>query len=80
MCTGAELLLAAGSAAAGTVASALLSPKTPSMPDPEAERRKAEATATQNATAKLAASRKAMRDNSLLTGAGEGTGRTTLGV
>jgi hypothetical protein len=47
-------------------------------PDPAAERAAAEASATQDANARIALQRKAMRENSLLTGAG--TSRATLGV
>lgn len=51
--------------------------------DPAAERAAAEAAATQQANARIAFQRKAMRDNSLLTGGGQaaaGAGRTSLGV
>jgi hypothetical protein len=51
--------------------------------DPAAERAAAEAAATQQANARIAFQRKAMRDNSLLTGGGQaaaGAGRSTLGV
>ena len=90
MCTGLEIaaLIGTGASVAGSV---LNKPKAPAMPDPAQERAKAEADAAQKANAKISMQRRAMRDNSLLTGAGEGTlgapaarpggaGRTTLGV
>ena len=51
--------------------------------DPAAERAAADAAATTQANARIAFQRKAMRDNSLLTGGGQSAasaGRTTLGV
>lgn len=51
--------------------------------DPAAERAAAAAAATQQANARIAFQRKAMRENSLLTGGGTamaGTGRSALGV
>lgn len=90
MCTGLEPLLLAG--AGGFAASKLLAPSAPAaQPDPAAERAKSEAEAQQKANAKISMTRKAMRENSLLTGAGSGTlgapaaapaasARTTLGV
>jgi hypothetical protein len=45
--------------------------------DPAVERANAEAKATQDANARIALQRRAMRENSLLTGGG---GRATLGV
>ncbi len=51
--------------------------------DPAAERAAAEANATSQANARIAFQRKAMRDNSLITGGGmaaAGSGRTSLGV
>jgi hypothetical protein len=73
------------------MASSILKPKTPATPDPAAERAKAEAEAAQKANSKISMTRRAMRDNSLLTGAGSlggqasqpgapAAGRTTLGV
>lgn len=46
--------------------------------DPAAERAAAEASATQEANSRIALQRRAMRENSLLTGAS--SGRATLGV
>ena len=89
MCTGLEALAAIGSVAATASSIAAASKK---GPDPAAERAKAEAEAAAKANGKLSMQRKAMRENSLLTGGGElggmastskasaGAGRTTLGV
>lgn len=90
MCTGLEIAALAGTAVSAYSAIAN-KPSGPTGPDPAAERAKAEAEATQNANARLRMQRKAMRDNSLLTGAGSstlgggaapdaGTARKTLGV
>ena len=76
MCTGMEMALIAAGAASTVTA---LTAETPTMADPAAERAKAEADAATKASAKLSMSRKAMRSNSLLTGAGEGL-KSTLGV
>jgi len=46
----------------------------------EASRNAADAEAANLAGMRIRASRKAMRENSLLTGAGSGSGRSTLGV
>lgn len=57
-------------------------PKKKISVDPEAERMAANATATQQANSRIAFQRRAMRENSLLTGGGlqAGAGRSTLGV
>jgi hypothetical protein len=47
--------------------------KKPGSVDPEAERAAATALATQQANARIAFQRKAMRENSLITGGGAGT-------
>jgi hypothetical protein len=60
-----------------------LKKKGPPMVDPAAERLAAEAKATQDANSRIALQRKAMRENSLLTGGGlapSGGGGQTLGV
>lgn len=87
MCTGIELAMLASSAV-GAAASVMNRPDKALNPDPKEERAKAEAEATQKANAKLSMQRKAMRENSLLTGAGTlgaeasrpAQGRSTLGV
>jgi hypothetical protein len=86
MCTGAEFAAAFAAAAstANTVAESQRGPKV----DPAAERAKAEAEATTRANGKISMTRKAMRENSLLTGGGSlgapaapaAGGRRTLGV
>ena len=86
---------AVGALGAGLAAKSLIkqpqAPAPAAQPEPAKERATAEAQAAQNANAKISMTRRAMRANSLLTGAGEtGTlgkpaaspaaGRTTLGV
>ena len=82
MCTGLEVAAIVG---AGASAATALTAKGPSVPDPAKERMKAEAEAAQRAGARTAMQRRAMRQNSLFTGGGDGAaapaaGRTTLGV
>jgi hypothetical protein len=86
---------AIGALGAGLAAKSLMkqpqAPAAAAQPEPAKERATAEAQAAQTANAKISMTRRAMRANSLLTGAGEtGTlgkaaaapaaGRTTLGV
>lgn len=89
MCTGLEIaaLVGAGASVAGTVLNKPKAPAAVAAPDPAKERAKAEAEATQKANAKISMQRKAMRENSLLTGAGTlgattqpAGSRSTLGV
>lgn len=73
MCTGMEIAAIVGAtASAYSATQAGKGGGGPIGPDPAAERAKAEAEATQRANAKISMQRKAMRDNSLLTGAGLG--------
>ena len=87
MCTGLEIAALIGAGASAKMA--LTKPSMPAAPDPAAERAKTEAEATQKANSKISMQRRAMRENSLLTGAGvlgaqatqqAQAGRTTLGV
>ena len=85
MCTGAELLLAAGATA--TAASAYNAYDQKKELREEGKRARAESEqakdkATQNAYAKKAMARRALRENSLFTGGGSSAsgGRQTLGV
>lgn len=97
MTAGAASTAAAATALGGIgagLAAKTLAPKAPtaaSQPDPGIERAAAEAKAAQSAASKVSMTRRAMRENSLLTGAGEslgapaagsptGAGRATLGV
>lgn len=87
MCTGLELLAAAGATAAtvstvqqGSDARKQRKALTAQAEGAEAERKAAETQATQNAYAQTQFARKAMRENSLFTGGGTSAGRQTLGV
>lgn len=89
MCTGLEI--AAGAAAVGGLLYSANSAKHAredaegAAADAKKEREQAKAQATTDANAQIALRKKAMRENSLLTGGGSlapgsGAGRTTLGV
>lgn len=78
MCTGLEAAIYGASAAPGLGVIQAQNNASKARDAQEAARRNAEATAAANAAGRMKLSRQAMRDNSLLTGGGQG--RTTLGV